>query len=230
MAAADHTRVSVIIPALNEAGSIVAVLERLQSLRERGHEVIVVDGGSRDSTRQLCTGRCDRLLDAARGRARQMQAGLDIATGDVIWFLHADTLAPADADRQILAGLARSGKTWGRFDVSFANTAGLLALVPFFMNLRSRLSGIATGDQGIFATRRALEACGGLPDIVLMEDIALSKSLRRTGRPLALRSRLCTSDRRWRRHGVARTILRMWCLRLAYFAGVSPDRLSRYYS
>lgn len=220
-------RISVVIPALNEAGGIAATLRALQPLRVRGHEVLVVDGGSTDATAARAVGLCDRLLQAPRGRARQMNAGARAARGDVLWFLHADTRVPADADALLLEALAR--RAWGRFDVRLSGTQPLLRVVAALMNLRSRITGIATGDQGLFVRREAFERVGGFPDIPLMEDIALSRALGRHDRPACLRTRLVTSSRRWERHGVLRTVLLMWRLRFDYWRGVPPERLAARY-
>ncbi len=220
-------RISVIIPALNEADGIAAALLALQPLRARGHEVLVVDGGSTDATTARAVGLCDRLLQAPRGRARQMNAGARAAGGDVLWFLHADTLVPADADAVLLEALAR--RAWGRFDVRLSGPQPLLRVVEALMNLRSRITGIATGDQGLFVRRQVFERVGGFPDIPLMEDITLSRALRCHGAPACLRARLVTSSRRWERHGVLRTILLMWRLRFDYWRGVPPARLAARY-
>jgi rSAM/selenodomain-associated transferase 2 len=229
VAAADPVRISVIIPALNEAAGLPHTLAVLQGLRHRGHEVILVDGGSRDATVDVSRPLVDTLLQTAPGRAVQMRAGAQAANGSVFWFLHADTRAPEHADRLIAAALQDGSTRWGRFDVQLSERRVSLRLVAALMNTRSRLSGIATGDQGIFVQRTLYEAAGGFPPLPLMEDIALSRTLRRHGRPAALRQRLRSSARRWEKHGVIRTILLMWSLRLAYFAGVTPDRLARYY-
>lgn len=218
-------RLSVIVPALNEAGRILATLEDLAPLRHEGHELILVDGGSEDATRDLASPLVDRLLQAPRGRARQMNAGAEAAQGDILWFLHADTRIPADAGRAIL----QNPKTWGRFDIRLSGSHPLLRVVERMMNLRSRLSGIATGDQGIFVAREAFRAIGGYPDIPLMEDIALSKALRKRCAPACLTLRLTTSSRRWETQGVMRTILLMWRLRLAYALGADPHRLAALY-
>jgi len=228
-AAADPPRISVIVPALNEAHGIVDTLRTLQDMRRRGHEIIVADGGSGDGTAALCAPLADRVIVAATGRASQMQAGAAQARGSVLWFLHADTRAPGDADRAIGAALADGDRSWGRFDVGFPQAGVLLTLVATLMNLRSRLTGIATGDQGIFVSRDLFDRVNGYPQIPLMEDIAFSRLLKRHSRPACLRDRLVTSARRWRNHGTLRTILAMWSLRLAYFLGVSPARLARFY-
>ena len=213
---------------LDEAAGIEACLAPLQAMRARGAEVIVVDGGSGDATCSLAAPLADRVLEAARGRARQMNAGAAAARGDVLVFLHADTLLPAGADGLIAAALA-GGAPWGRFDVRIAGTSALLRVVAASMNLRSRLSGIATGDQAMFVRREAFEAAGGFPEIPLMEDVALSRQLKRAGRPACLRERVVTSARRWERHGTLRTIFLMWRLRLAYALGADPHALAHRY-
>jgi len=218
-------RLSVIVPVLNEAADIREALAALAPLRARGHEVIVVDGGSDDGSASLAAPACDRLLDSGRGRALQMNAGARAAKGDALVFLHADTRLPERADELILAALARA--SWGRFDVRIASRRPLLVLVGCAMNLRSRLTGIATGDQAIFVRR---DAFPGFPDIPLMEDIALSRLLKRRGPPACLRARVTTSARRWEARGVLRTIFLMWRLRLLYALGATPQRLARDYA
>jgi rSAM/selenodomain-associated transferase 2 len=225
---------SIIVPVLNEEAGIATMLQDLSGLRARGAEVIVVDGGSRDRTVALARPLCDRLIAAPRGRAAQMNAGAGVARGDVLLFLHADTSLPADADRLVREGLAASGRAssrriWGRFDVRIEGRHPLLPLVAAMMNLRSRATGIATGDQAIFVDRGAFAVVGGFPDIALMEDIVLSRRLKRLGRPLCLKARALTSARRWEKHGVVRTILTMWRLRLAFFLGAEPARLAASY-
>jgi rSAM/selenodomain-associated transferase 2 len=218
---------SIIVPVLNEAAEIEAALQALAPLRARGCEVIVVDGGSDDRTVEFARPLATRTINAPRGRARQMNAGAAAASGDVLLFLHADTRLPDDTDRLISNALARSRRAWGRFDVRFAG--GALPLVALMMNLRSRLTGIATGDQAVFVTRAAFEAAGGFPEIALMEDIALSARLKRLSRPVCLSGRVMTSARRWQKHGALRTVLLMWRLRLAYYFGAQPDALARAY-
>jgi len=217
---------SIIIPCLNEAEIIADTLEWLAPLRGRGAEVIVVDGGSTDDTVAQARLRADLVLAAPRGRALQMNAGAARATGAILFFLHADSVPPPQADTLIVDGLARTRRSWGRFDVRIAGAHPLLRVVERAMNLRSRWTGIATGDQGIFVTRSVYTAAGGFPEIALMEDVALAKRLKRFGPPLNLRHRITTSARRWEKNGVLRTILLMWRLRLAYWLGADPARLA----
>lgn len=218
---------SIIVPVLNEEIGIAAALCRLQPFVTRGAEVIVVDGGSTDRTVEAARPHARRVLAAPRGRGAQLGAGAAAAEGEVLVFLHADTELPAAADRLIAEAL--KSHAWGRFDVTITGSHPLLMVVARMMNLRSRATGIATGDQAMFMTRTAYDASGGVPDIALMEDIALSKRLKRLGRPACLRAKVTTSGRRWQRHGVVRTILLMWSLRLLYWAGASPDPLARWY-
>lgn len=223
------SRLSIIVPALDEAAGIAASLVALQPLRARGAEVIVVDGGSADATAALAAPFADRVIAARRGRAAQMNAGAAIAAGDTLVFLHADTRLPEGADRLVLEGLAASGRAWGRFDVAIEGRSPLLAVVAALMNARSRLTSIATGDQAMFARREDFAGVGGFPAIALMEDIAFSRRMKRRGPPLCLRERVVTSGRRWKRHGSLRTIFMMWRLRLAYFIGADPARLAEHY-
>ena len=217
-------RLSVVVPALNEASGIRPALEALAPLRAGGHEVIVVDGGSSDGTPELARGLCDRVLSAPRGRALQMNAGAAAATGDALVFLHADTCLPQGADELIFQSLRLC--PWGRFDVEIDARHPLLRVVACTMNLRSRLTGIATGDQAIFVRR---EAFRGFPEIPLMEDVAFCKAMKRFGPPACRRERVVTSGRRWESRGVLRTIVLMWGLRLMYFLGARPERLARIY-
>ena len=222
---------SIIMPALNEAAGIAAMLSALAPLRARGAEVIVVDGGSDDGTAALVAGRADwvdRVLASPPGRAWQMNAGAALARAPVLLFLHADTRLPAAADQAVLAAVAR-GAAWGRFDVQIAGPGRLLPVVAALMNWRSRLTGIATGDQAIFVARLAFDRIGGFPEQPLMEDIELSRRLRKVAAPACLRDRVVTSGRRWTQRGVWRTIFLMWWLRWRYWRGVSPQVLAEAY-
>jgi rSAM/selenodomain-associated transferase 2 len=220
-------RISVVVPTLNEAQAVVGCLESLAPMRARGHELIVVDGGSDDGTPELARALADRVLAAPRGRALQMNAGAAQAGGDALVFLHADVRLPEGADRMVLEALAR--RLWGRFDVTLDSPRALLALVGAMMNLRSRLTAIATGDQALFVRREAFERLGGYAPIPLMEDVELSARLRRLGRPACLRARVLASARRWESRGVLRTVVLMWRLRLAYLLGADPARLAERY-
>lgn len=221
-------RLSVVIPTLDAADTLAWTLEGLAELRGRGHEVIVVDGGSTDGTPAAAGGLADRVLQGPRGRATQMNRGASAAGGDVLLFLHADTRLPAQADRLVEAAIRRA--RWGRFDVRLSGPGPALRLVERLMNLRSCLTGIATGDQAIFVSREAFDRVGGFPPLALMEDVELSRRLKRAaGRPACVRPPVVTSSRRWERDGVARTVLVMWGLRLAYFLGVDPARLAAIY-
>ena len=220
--------VSIIVPALDEQMALERSLERLQPMRARGCELIVVDGGSRDQTREIADALADRVLTARRGRARQMNEGAAAARGSVFWFLHADTLAPVEGDLAILAACG-NGQVWGRFDVRLSGTHPALRVIETSMNWRSRLSGIATGDQGMFVQANLFSEVGGFPDIGLMEDIALSSVLKRRRRPACLKSKIVASSRRWERDGILRTVLTMWRIRLAYWLGEHPDVLTRLY-
>jgi rSAM/selenodomain-associated transferase 2/rSAM/selenodomain-associated transferase 1 len=223
-------RVSIVIPALDEARAIVGTLAALQPSRAAGHEVIVVDGGSVDATVALAAPLADRVSSAARGRARQMNAGAAAATGDILLFLHADSRLPADGVATLLREMGRSGRRWGRFDVAIAGRARALRCVEALMNLRSRATGIATGDQAIFVERALFREIGGYPDQPLMEDIELSRRLKRAaGSPLCLRQRVVTSARRWERHGPWRTVIAMWRWRFAYWRGARPADLAAEY-
>jgi rSAM/selenodomain-associated transferase 2 len=222
-------RVSIVVPALDEADNLARLLPDL-ARRWPAAEVIVVDGGSADDSLAVVRRHAGaRGLVAPRGRARQMNAGARAAGGDVLLFLHADTRLPDGALEAIGAALADPAVAGGRFDVSLDSARPILRVTAALMSLRSRLSGIATGDQAIFVRRPVFEALGGFPDIPLMEDVAFSRGLKRRGRLACLRLRVTTSARKWQREGALRTVLLMWALRLLYVLGVAPARLHRWY-
>ncbi|MBA3597285.1 MAG: TIGR04283 family arsenosugar biosynthesis glycosyltransferase [Methylibium sp.] len=225
-------KLAIVMPVLDEAAVLPQALTRLQALRARGTEVIVADGGSQDASAALAQPLADTVLAAPRGRARQMNGGAAAASsrdaGDALLFLHADTLLPEATHELVAEALRRHA--WGRFDVHIEGRSPALRLVAALMNLRSRWSGMATGDQAIFMRRDAFDAVGGFPDQPLMEDIELSSRLkRRFGRPACLRATVSTSGRRWEQRGVWRTIALMWRLRLAYWLGTKPERLAEAY-
>jgi rSAM/selenodomain-associated transferase 2 len=221
-------RLSIIIPVLNEANCIADLLRVIAPLRARGCEIIVADGGSTDDTMQISAPYADSVIQSIRGRAHQMNAGAADAKGDILLFLHADTQLPPKADQLIGTAMAQ-GALWGRFDVKITGRSSWLPIIAAMMNLRSRLTGIATGDQAMFITRDVFIRLGGFPEQPLMEDIALSHLLKRVVAPACLRAKVTTSGRRWDQHGALRTIVLMWRLRFAYWRGADPASLARAY-
>lgn len=226
---AQAPAISIVVPVLNEAPGIVQFLQPLQAWRSAGHEVVLVDGGSRDRTRELAAPFVNRLLTSAPGRASQMNAGARASRGTLLVFLHADTTLPATAPELLARYLSPAWQRWGRFDVRLSGAHPLFRVVEAMMNLRSRVTGIATGDQAMFVSRALFEDLGGFAPIPLMEDIELSGRLRRRAAPECLRAKVTTSSRRWEQEGVLRTILRMWWLRWQYFRGVDPALLAARY-
>lgn len=222
-------RLSIVVPVLDEAARIESCLQALAPLRASGAQIIVVDGGSSDATATLAAPLADRVVVGARGRARQMNLGAAHASADTLLFLHADTCLPPAADAAIAGALAQGPAAWGRFDVRIAGRPLALRLVASMMNLRSRCTGIATGDQAIFVRRELFRRVGGFPDQPLMEDIELSRRLRAVSRPACLRPPVVTSGRRWEQRGVWRTVVLMWRLRWLYWLGTPAERLVRLY-
>ena len=220
-------RISVIVPVLNEERRIAATLESIFPLQP--HETIVVDGGSTDRTAEICRAAGVRVIASRPGRGRQMNVGAAQATGEALLFVHADTLLPASAGDDIDRALADPGIVGGRFDVRLDGKHWMLNVIGAMISLRSRLSKIATGDQAIFVRRQVFAELGGYPDLPLMEDVALSRALKRCGPLACLRSRVVTSARRWEADGIGRTIFKMWALRSLYLLGISPTQLKRYY-
>lgn len=221
--------ISIIVPTLNEEAGIATALVPLRALRERGAEIIIVDGGSTDATLEKARPDADLVIHTRPGRALQMNVGAAVARNEVLLFLHADTQLPEDADRAILSRVA-TGARWGRFDVRLSGAQFGLRIIERMMNWRSRWFGIATGDQAIFVARALFDRVGGYPSIALMEDLALSRKLSREAAPCCLRERVVSSSRRWETRGIARTVWLMWRLRLAYFLGADPRRLAERYA
>ncbi len=222
-------RLSVIIPCLDEGRCLERCLQDLQPLRSSGHELILVDGGSERERLAKLEPLVDRLLHSAPGRARQMNFGASQASGEVYWFLHADSRISKRLDHEILA-VAPGRESWGRFDIRLSGTHPLFRIIETMMNWRSRISAVATGDQGIFVHHDLFEQVGGFPRQPLMEDIEISRRLKRHAPPRCLPGPLLTSSRRWESRGIVRTIGLMWMLRFAYWAGVDPRRLARLYA
>jgi rSAM/selenodomain-associated transferase 2 len=219
---------TIVIPTLNEEAEIQACLMRLQKFREDGLEVIVVDGGSIDKTPQLAAGHCDQFISTRGGRAAQMNAGARKAKGKFIFFLHVDTQLP-EKFKALISAIEADTFCWGRFDVKLSGEHWSFRVIESMMNLRSRLTGIATGDQLMFVSRKLFREVDGFPEIALMEDIAMSQKLKYIASPLCLRQKVLTSSRRWEKHGIISTMLKMWWLRFSYFMGVDPVRLARQY-
>jgi len=226
-------KLSIIIPCLNEAENIVASLKPLQIMRQRGHEIILCDAGSNDNTVQLSQPWIDHCSQSARGRAVQMNAGANLANGDVLCFLHADTLAQKNIDSLILDALnqqTHKEKSWGFFSIKLSSPRWQFRIIEWLINTRSCLSRIATGDQGLFIKHELFKELNGFAEIPLMEDIELSKRLKKISPPVCIKKhKLITSSRRWEKHGILRTILLMWKLRFAYFLGAPESRLAKAY-
>lgn len=223
-------KISFILPVLNEASIIAARLQRLQVYRQHGHEIVVVDGGSDDNTPELAESLADTVESTATGRSRQMNRGAELASGDLLLFLHIDTMLPDSVDRLLDARVRAGERQWGWFDVRLSNLKISYRIIARAMNLRARITSVCTGDQAMFVTSELFQRVGGFPKLPLMEDVAMSKLLRRQTRPVCIDNFAITSSRRWENHGVLKTIVFMWQLRLLYFLGVSPKRLvKRYY-
>lgn len=223
----EPARLSIVMPVLNEAATLAAALKALQPLRRCGVELIVVDGESTDESVRLALPLADTVMTTTPGRATQMNLGASAASGDALLFLHADTRLPEHATEHIQQALGE--RRWGRFDITLDGKSRWLGVIATLMNARSRLTGIATGDQAMFMTRAAFAAAGGFPEQPLMEDIALAQQLKKAGRPACLKNRVTSSGRRWGQHGVWRTIGLMWRLRYRYWCGAHPEDLAYEY-
>jgi rSAM/selenodomain-associated transferase 2 len=221
-------KISIIIPVLNEEESITSTLQNLQGYRQQGHEIIVVDGGSNDDTIARAHGLADQMLKSKSGRAFQMNTGAEYASGDVLLFLHADTLLPKNSC-SLIGNVIDRGAEWGRFDVRLSGRLWGLRIIEQMMNWRSCLTSIATGDQAIFVRRPLFLKVGAYPGIQLMEDIVLSRKLRNCSKPACIKERVTTSSRKWENNGIISTVFLMWRLRLMYFLGVPADKLAKLY-
>lgn len=219
--------ISIIIPVLNEEQSVKTLLQQLQICRQQGHEVIVVDGGSHDETVSISKTLADKVITSESGRAKQMNKGVAESTNEVLWFLHADTSIPENVIETVQKSLFKCD--WGRFNIKLSGPHFLFRIIEKMINIRSCLSGVATGDQGIFVKRKIFESIGGYSEIPLMEDVAFSKKLKNISRPACIKETLTTSSRRWEKNGIIKTILLMWNLRFLYWIGVTPDKLAKLY-
>jgi len=225
----ERLRISFILPVLNEAGIVAAQLQGLQVYRQQGHELLLVDGGSKDNTVEIARPLVDVIAVTGPSRSLQMNRGAELASGEILLFLHIDTSLPEAADQAIVAALAQDKLRWGWFDVRLSNPALIYRIIANSMNLRARLSSVCTGDQAMFVEKSLFIEAQGFPSIALMEDVAISKRLRRLARPATVGSKVEAASRRWQQKGVLNTIWLMWWLRLQYFLGVSPERLRRRY-
>lgn len=222
-------KISIVIPVINESELLPRRLGDLQSIRDSGHEVIVVDGGSEDNSLEVAAPLADKVGQCNRGRARQMNLGAQLASGDVLLFLHIDTCLPPDFEALVEGALVNQDSLWGRFDVRLSGDGALFTIIATAMNIRSHLTGVATGDQAMFVRKQVFQQLGGFAAIALMEDVELSKRLRHLSWPVRLKQKAIASSRRWEQKGVLKTILAMWWLRLLYFFGMNPDKIAIMY-
>lgn len=222
-------KLSIIIPVFNESVRITQCLIALQSLREQGHEIVVVDGGSDDDTLSLASPLSDILIKTKKSRAIQMNTGAAQATGECLLFLHVDTFLPANV-AELFFQIDNCKKLWGRFDIKLSGTNFLFRIIETCMNVRSRLTGIMTGDQVLFISRELFSEVGGFPEIALMEDITISKKLLDLAKPVCLKEKVLSSSRRWEKNGIIKTVFKMWLLRLLYFFNFDINKLARMYS
>ncbi|MCZ6805202.1 MAG: TIGR04283 family arsenosugar biosynthesis glycosyltransferase [Proteobacteria bacterium] len=223
-----NVKLSVVIPTLNESDQIEQGLNKLQSLRHQGHEVIVVDGGSNDNTVSLASPLCDRVIQSERSRSIQMNAGSAAASGQCILYLHADTDLPEDV-ADIFSKIINIENVWGRFDIQLSGQSWMFRIIETCMNTRSRITGIATGDQVIFVGKELFSKVNGFPEIALMEDVAISKLLINFSKPICFTEKVVSSNRRWKENGIIKTIIKMWIIRLLYYFQFDTERLAKLY-
>jgi len=223
-----NVKLSIVIPTLNESDQIELCLNKLQSLRNRGHEIIVVDGGSNDNTVSLASPLSDRIIQSEKSRSIQMNTGAAAASGHCILFLHVDTVLPEDVPG-LFSRIKDIENVWGRFDIRLSGRARLFRIVEKCMNIRSRLTGIATGDQVIFVGKELFNKVNGFPEIALMEDIAISRLLINYSKPVCLSEKVVSSSRRWEKNGIMKTIIKMWILRLLYYFQYNTNKLAKHY-
>ena len=224
----SNTSISFIVPTLNEENNIQQTLGFLQGARQRGHTIVVADGGSQDQTLSLARDLADTVDSCSPGSARQMNLGATLSRSDIVCFVHADTIVPQDIDELIIAAVNKD-RCWGRFSIRLSGSHWFFRIIEKMMNLRSCLTGIATGDQTIFIKKDIFDRLGGYADIPIMEDIQISKRLKNISRPVCLSNTVTTSSRRWEQKGIYRTMFLMWRLRLAYALGVKPQKLANLY-
>ena len=223
-----NVKLSIVIPTLNESDQIEQCLNNLQPLRHRGHEIIVVDGGSNDNTVPLASSLCDRIIQSERSRSIQMNAGSASASGQCILFLHADTDLPEDVV-DIFSKIINIENVWGRFDIQLSGQSWMFRIIETCMNIRSRATGIATGDQVIFVGKELFSKVNGFPEIALMEDVAISKLLIKFSKPICFTEKVVSSSRRWKENGIIKTIIKMWIIRLLYYFQFDTERLAKLY-
>ena len=219
--------ISIVIPVLNEEKALQVLLDQLQSYREQGHEVVVVDGGSNDNTCSVASTLCDQLITSESGRAIQMNKGAEFSKNNILWFLHADTLVPEHSIEKIQKAL--EDNDWGRFNIKLSGSRFVFRVIERMINIRSCVFSIATGDQGIFLNKNTFNKVNGYSVIPLMEDVNLSKKLKSLSHAVCLNEKITTSSRRWEKYGILSTVLLMWKLRFLYWTGVSAERLALQY-
>jgi rSAM/selenodomain-associated transferase 2 len=222
------SRISIIVPVLNESALIRSFLRHLRE-KIPGAEMIVVDGGSDDGTPELCAGLADRVLSASRGRARQMNAGAAIATGDVFWFLHADSVIPATASREIARVVGKSKNAGGCFRLRLPGRELIYRVSDSLGNIGVSIFGFALGDHGIFCRRTAFFRAGGFPDIPLMEDAEFYRALRRLGKMRQAASDIIGNQRLYEQLGPYRTTIYYVAILALYLAGARMALLTSIY-